>query len=913
MKKKIALIDSYSFVFRAYFSMPPLTRKDGTPVGAVYGFTKMMLRLLASLDFTHIVAVFDAGSKTFRNEIYTEYKMHRPECPEDLKPQFPIIRQVAESLNMATLEKENYEADDIIATIAKQAEKDDYEVLIVSPDKDLMQLVTENVKIYDAGKDKMVDIAAVKEKFGVLPAQVLDILALMGDAADNIPGVKGIGPKTASELISNYGSLENLYQNLDQIKQKKRKEYLEIDHQNAFMSKKLARLEDNVQFDKVFDDFKVRAINPEILIAFLEAQNFNSLAVKVRSEFDYQHRDLLHDIDHNQPNNLKKLKITSVKSQDNLQKLKEAKNSAKFAIFDATLIQNQPNEIIFKDFSISLPLKEDKIEEVFYFAEDLWQENNDLFQQQEIDKKEILEILKDILEDKNIAKIGYKIKDIKKFFAQNNINFIAEDIALIGYILNSSSGKSDMRILISQYLDDEEGENLGQFFEDLDKNKKNLALEDISKRIEVISARNYFIFALLFTLKKELQEHNLEKIYQNYELPLIDILIKMELQGIEISALKLQKLSDEFAEELKILTQEIYNLSGEEFNIASPKQLSHILFEKLSLEGGKKSKTGAFSTNSDILEELSLAGHIIAEKVLQWRHIAKLKNTYADSLPKFIASQDNRIHTSYSNISTITGRLSSNNPNLQNIPIRSEDGVRIRNSFIAKKGHKLIMADYSQIELRVLASMAQIPNLKQAFIDNKDIHAITASQVFDIPLEEVTSDIRRQAKAINFGIIYGISSFGLAKQLRIAKADAKKYMDQYFKTYPEIKDFMENIKEIARKQGFVETVIGRKCFLPEINSKNHIRRSFEERLAINAPIQGSAADIIKQAMIDLDSELQKRGDNSKMLLQIHDELIIEAENDKVEEISKLIKKVMENVKLIDVDLKVDVKINDFWG
>ena len=912
-KKRIALIDSYSFVFRAYFSMPAFTRKDGTPVGAVYGFTKMMMRLLASLDFTHIVAIFDSGSKTFRNEIYSEYKMHRPECPEDLKPQFPIIRQVAESLNLATLEKKNYEADDLIATIAKQVDPDEYEVLIISPDKDLMQLVSDHIKIYDAGKDKMIDRAAVKEKFGVKPEQVVDILALMGDAADNIPGVKGVGPKTASELISEFGSLENLYQNLDKIKQKKRKEYLETDHEKAKLSKILARLEENVDFDSDLSNFKVRPIDPQKLINFLEAQNFNSLATKVRTEFDYNNEDISNEINQNKENNLKKIKIVKIKSKSDLEKLKKSEKLAKFAIFDTNLITNQSNQLFLKDFTISLPIESGKIEEVFYFESDIWQESNDLFNQKQINQKDVLEILKDILENKNIIKIGYKIKEIKKFFTRHNINFIADDIALMGYILNSSSGKSNIRILITNYLDDEEAENLGQFFDDLDKNKKNLALEDNSKRIEVLVARNHFIFNLFPILKQELEEQRLEKIYKDYEIPLIDILIKMELNGIEISSLKLKELSDEFEKQIISLSKEIYNLADEEFNIASPKQLSHILFEKLSLKTGKKSKTGLYSTNSDILEELSLQGHIIAEKVLEWRHVAKLKNTYADALPKTISNEDGRIHTNYSNISTITGRLSSNNPNLQNIPIRSKDGIKIRNSFIAKKGCKLIMADYSQIELRVLASMAKIPNLKQAFINNQDIHAITASQVFNTPLEEIDSDLRRKAKAINFGIIYGISSFGLAKQLKIPKEDAKKYMDQYFTTYPEIKVFMEKTKEIARKQGFVETIIGRKCFLPEINSKNHIRRSLEERLAINAPIQGSAADIIKQAMIDLDSTLNQGNYQSRILLQIHDELIIEAPDNEVEEISSLIQDVMENVKLIDVDLKVDVKINSFWG
>tara|TARA_Y100000389_G_C17455872_1_gene518112 strand:- start:10 stop:2751 length:2742 start_codon:yes stop_codon:yes gene_type:complete len=908
-KKKIALIDSYSFVFRAYFSMPSLIRKDGTPVGAVYGFTKMMMRLLASIDFTHIVAIFDSGSKTFRNEIYSDYKANRPECPQDLKPQFPIIRQVAESLNMATLEKKNYEADDLIATIAKQVDPDEYEVLIISPDKDLMQLVSDHIKIYDASKDKIIDREGVREKFGVEPEQVLDILALMGDSADNIPGVKGIGPKTASELISNFGSLENIYQNLDQIKQKKRKEYLENDYENAKMSKELARLVDNVDFKDSISDFKVRPIDPKVLINFLEAQNFNSLSIKVRSEFDYNN-DNISDKSHN--SDLKKLKIINVNSKNELDMFKNAINMAKFAVFDAIIEEIGPNNNIFKDFIISLPQKEGEIEEIFYFSSEVFQENQDLFHQKEIDYKDILPILKEILEDKNIIKIGYKIKDIKKLFAQKKINFKADDIALIGYILNSSLGKSAIRILISQYLDDEEGENLGQFFDDLDKNKKNLALEEISKRTEILSARNYFIFKLFFILKDELEEEKLEKIYQQYEIPLIDTLIKMELEGIKISANKLKELSHNFARGLDILTKEIYNLAGEEFNIASTKQLSHILFEKLSLEGGKKSKNGSFSTNSDILEELSLQGHIIAQKVLEWRHIAKLKSTYADALPKAISIEDGRIHTTYSNLTTVTGRLSSANPNLQNIPVRSEDGVKIRNSFIAKKGYKLIMADYSQIELKVLASMADIKNLKSAFIEDKDIHSITASEIFNISIDKVTNELRRKAKAINFGIIYGISSFGLAKQLKIDKKDAKKYMDKYFATYPEIKLFMEKTIEKAKKQGFVETKIGRKCFLPEINSKNHIRRSFEERLAINAPIQGTAADIIKIAMINLDKEINFGGYKSKILLQIHDELIIESPEEEVKTIEPIIKKTMEQLNLIDVGLVIDIKINDSW-
>ncbi|MCE3254946.1 MAG: polA [Rickettsiaceae bacterium] len=946
-KNKIALIDGYGFVFRAYHALPPLTRPDGTPVSAVYGFTNMLIKLLANLDVSHIAAVFDSGSKTFRNEIFSDYKANRPPCPEDLKPQFSIIREAAEALNLPILERVGFEADDLIATVAKLASRKDFEVIIVSSDKDLMQLVNENVKMYDALKNKMIGEKEVEEKFFVKPSQVLDVLSLMGDSSDNVPGVRGIGPKTAAELINEYHNLENLLENLGQIKQEKRRQMLMEGVEKAKLSKQLIGLCETVPVSENMEDYQLRNIDARKLISFLEKQGFRALLQKVKKDFNItdepQKGDLLivNEEANQKPEeqnslkekeeeigfeNIKKTIVSDISQIRNLAKnLKQNDN----LIFDFEFENKEPKTIVIGLASgFCLP------QEIFYIKTFTKKYNNsgaDLFSskteenaEQGLKLEDVIAELLPIFLSEEVNKIGYQIKEVlrylashdQRFFSSSKISF--DDVALMGYVLDSSENKSELDVLVVDNLSDD---NLKTDFSDfvsdireVAKGKQPESFADENKKIQFYSFKNYALWNLHKILGRRIGAEKLENVYYSFERPLIKVLAKIEATGIAVDEIRLKQLSGYFDGEIKNLAKEIYILAGEEFNIGSPKQLVHILFEKLSLKTGKKSsKTGAFSTGSEVLEELDLEGHVIAGKILQWRHFSKLKSTYADALQNAIDPKTKRVHTTLSNTSTTTGRLSSNNPNLQNIPIRSEEGRKIRNAFVASKGCKLVSADYSQIELRVLASIAKIGALKQAFLDDKDIHAITAAQVFDVKESEVDKEMRRKAKAINFGIVYGISAFGLARQLRISRQDAGRYIDSYFATYPGIQKYMNEYKEMARQNGFVETITGRRCFIPNANSKNPTLKGLAERLAINAPIQGSAADIIKKAMIDFDAALTGSNLKSKIVLQVHDELLIEAPENEVEEVSALLKEVMEKAVDLDVLLKVDVEVADLWS
>lgn len=936
-KKQIVLIDGYGFVFRAYHSLPPLTRSDKTPVGAVYGFTNMLLRLLASLEMSHICMIFDSGSKTFRNEIYSQYKANRPPCPPDLIPQFPLIREAAEAFNLFVAEKVGYEADDIIATISKQAELEGFEVIIISSDKDLMQLVTQKTTMFDAMKNKVIGIKEVEEKFMVLPTQVLDVLSLMGDASDNVPGIRGIGPKTAAELISNFGTLENLLQNLHEIKQDKRREALESGVKDAILSKQLITLCDKVPMDLSMDQFLLKNIDPQKLVKFLEDQGFKSLKQRIIKEFGLESSNNINqeaeDTKKHNANlaknisNFYQIKNDIIEANADLSKLKNALLNPKInaLILDIEWELNIKNNV--KNIFVSLVIDDIltqsfqiKINNQSLFNQEI---SNDLFSPSNshqnnsnlINFKELLSVLEPILQSPSIVKIGYKIKDIYKLFYQNNVDIKEfDDIAVMSYIINSSENKSSIRKLIDINLDENiEDNGFAVAFDEIEAKKIPQLFENEDQKSQFYLFKNYAIWSLNKILKQEIFESKLNFVYYRFERPLMSILAKMELEGILVDKMLLKNLSLEFEEKIRNLTAEIYKLSQEEFNIASPKQLSHILFEKLNLPSGKKSKTGAYSTNSDILEDLDAMGHEIAAKILEFRHISKLKSTYADLLQNNISPKDNRIHTTFSNIVAITGRLSSNDPNLQNIPIRTAEGRKIRKAFIASKGCKLVLADYSQIELRVLAYMSNIKALKEAFLNDKDIHSITASQIFGISESEVDSEMRRKAKAINFGIIYGISAFGLARNLKIDRSDAANYIKSYFETYPGIQDFMENYKKFAQENGYVTTITGRKCFTAGINDKNPMLRGIAERLAINAPIQGSAADIIKKAMIDLDFVLREKKLQSKILLQVHDELILEALESEVEIVKTLLKTTMENAFLLDgVPLKVDLEVSDSW-
>jgi len=881
--KKIALIDGYGFVFRAYHSLPPLTRSDKTPVGAVYGFTNMLIKLLAGLDVSHVAVVFDSGSKTFRNEIFADYKANRPPCPEDLKPQFPLVREAAESLSLPILEKIGFEADDVIATIAKKSVEKGYEVLIVSSDKDLMQLVSPHVFMYDAMKNKFIGRNEVYEKFSVEPNQVVDVLALMGDSSDNVSGVKGIGPKTAAELINEFGTLENLLSNLDSIKQAKRQQLLIEGQEGAKLSKILVSLRDDVDLGVDVDELKIHSFDPHKLISFLERQGFNSLITRVKKEF--QIKDEVKTTQKTSTKNDEEISFDSVKKTEitNLDEItKQALQSGKVVIdFNENFLTISANQ-----------------KEIFYSQNPTIHANYDATKSFELDlgqprNKDGIRLndLAEILKNPAIKKIFF---DAKNFLRLSGLEIQAfEDVSVINHLLNSSI-KNEFRELVDL--------NLSENFEE--RNFEGL---------DLACFRNFAIFQLQQILSPKIAELKLNTPYSSFELPLLPVLAQIERDGIKIDTKKLTDLSGEFGKKIYELTKEIHALAGSEFNIASPKQLGEILFEKLQLEPGKKSKkTGALSTNAAVLEELAEQGFVIAEKVLDFRKFSKLKNTYTDALPKEINSYTNRVHTTLSSISTVTGRLSSIKPNLQNIPIKTPEGRKIREAFVAEKNHFLISADYSQIELRVIAHVAKITELTKAFREGKDIHRITAAQVFGVSEDQVSDELRSKAKAINFGIIYGISAFGLAKQLDIPQKEAANYIHSYFATYPGIEEYMQQQINLARQQGYVQTLSGRKCFIREINNKNPILRQEAERLAINAPIQGSAADIIKRAMVLVSKALKKENLRARMVLQIHDELLIEAPADEIEVASKIVKTEMENALKLETPLAVDVKVGERW-
>jgi DNA polymerase-1 len=953
--KKIALIDGYGLVFRAYFSLPPLTRNDGTPVGAVYGFTNMMIKLLAGLDVTHSAVVFDSGARTFRNDIYPEYKANRPPCPEDLKPQFAIVRQAAQALNLPTLEKIGFEADDIIATLAKKCEAEGYQVIIISSDKDLMQLIGDQVFMYDAMRDKFIGKPEVQEKFFVEPKKVLDVLSLIGDSSDNVPGVKGIGPKTAAELINQFGTLENLFAHLDQIKQDKRRQMLIEGAESAKLSKKLVTLDENVELGIALDELKIKGLEPHRLLAFLEEQGFRSLIARIKKEFSISdtaavraqfitHANALDSsIESSKPATgamnraptistpriegkkipFSQVKKTAITSDQQIEKLYQTALDNGQITIDYQLENGEINFL-----SLATAKFDGDVEEIFY----LYLNENpnhtesapstDLFGfSAEIEKTSEpqfnLKSFEKIFLNDSIKKIFF---DAKTFLRLAPVNAY-EDVSLINHLLNSAI-KTDLHELIDMNLE-ESAEDLGfgeifRNFTKKDSHKKSLEtlkelLADEDKKIGFFTFRNFAIYQLYKIMAPQLAISNLNTAYLSFERPLLEVIAKMENVGVKIDVKKLHDLSQEFGQKIAKLTSEIYNLSGTEFNIASTQQLSEILFTKLGLTSGKKSrKTGALSTRSSVLEELADEGHEIAGKILEFRKFTKLKNTYTDSLPLEINKKTGRVHSNFSTISTITGRFSSNNPNLQNIPIRTLEGRKIRQCFIAEPGKMLISADYSQIELRVIAHVAKIGNLVQAFKADKDIHKITASQVFGVDLDQVSDEMRSSAKAINFGIIYGISAFGLAKQLNVPNQVASDYIKSYLTAYPGIDSYMRNSIEMARKNGYVQTISGRKCFIRGINDKNPVIRSEAERLAINAPIQGSAADIVKRAMLLINKKLAAEKMLSNLTLQIHDELIIESPLDELELAQKIVKSEMEKAVTLDAPLKVDVSVGSFW-
>lgn len=927
MQKKYILVDGSGYIFRAFYALPPISRSDNLPVGAVYGFCNMLLKLLNERKNPNeiVAVVFDKARKNFRNEIYPEYKANRAETPEELIPQFAYIRKAVEAFNIASIEQAGFEADDLIATYATQAEANGDKVVIYSSDKDLMQLMTANIRIHDPLKNKDINEDDVLKKFGVEPNKVVEVQSLIGDSTDNIPGVRGIGPKTAAELILKYGTLENLLENARNIKQDKRRQMIIDGANDALISKKLATLEKNVPLDFPLSAVVNCPVEKDKVMNFLEEMEFKSLMTKANNFIDNVNK--IFDANPTITENIqidttkvynKKIekKYELVQDIETLRKwIKKCEEKSYFSIdTETTGLDSLTADIVGISIAVDegeacyIPIKH--IKKVFD-GTDLFNDAQDILQEKQIPLENIISEIRPLLSNPNIKKIGHNIKYDMHIFKQLGIDiYPIEDTMVMSYVLDSSKNAHNMDELANLHLNyatihysDICGSGKAQIsFSEVAFDKAlDYAAEDAD-----VTLRLYNIF------KERIENENMKDIYYNIDLPLIYSLFEMEEVGVKIDISKLSNLSIEFEKILSSLAEEIYLLSGEEFNILSPKQLGEILFEKMGIPYPEKKKTTTYSTDVEILKQLSYQGYEIATKLLKYREFAKLKSTYTDALQKQVNKNDNRVHTNYFQCGTSTGRLSSNNPNLQNIPIRSDVGKDIRSAFIARDGYKLLAADYSQVELRLMAEVADVKNLKQAFLDNVDIHTRTASQVFGIPESEMTSDIRRKAKAINFGIIYGISQFGLAKQLEISQEDAKNYIQNYFDVYPEILQYMEKVKNFAHQNGYVETLDGRKLFIANIN--NPKLKSYAERAAINAPIQGTAADIIKKAMIRIRNVLKEKNlsDDVKMLLQVHDELVFEVKNEIVNEVKILIKDIMENIVKLSIPLVVEVGISDNW-
>lgn len=929
MNKKYILVDGSGYIFRAFYALPPISRSDNLPVGAVYGFCNMLLKLLIERDGKDeiVVVIFDAARKNFRNEIYPEYKTNRQEIPAELIPQFAYIRKAVEAFNLPSIEQLGFEADDLIATYAELAKQNGDNVVIYSSDKDLMQLLDTNVAIFDPLKQKVVDKDVVFNKFGVEPSKVVDIQALIGDSTDNIPGVKGIGPKTASELINKYGNLENLLLNARNIKQDKRRETIEANAELAKISKQLATLKKDVPLSTTIEELKKTPVDAEKLLNFINEMEFKSLINKTNKFIEEVSKTPAQNNTNNniEPVIINKPKIKQIEKHyelvrdiPTLQKwIKKCEDKKIFAVdTETTGLDSLSASIVGMSIATDegdacyIPIHH--IKKVFDGA-DLFNDGKDTLVENQIPIDDIVKNIKPLLENKNIIKIGHNIKYDMHIFKQLGINvYPVEDTMVMSYDLDNTRNLHNMDDLALNHLN-----YTTIHFSDVcgsGKAQITFAEAPLEKALDYAAEDADITLRLYNVLKSRLDsDEELKKVYYDIDLPLVNILFSMEEWGIKINSTHLSELSLEFEKILSSLEGEIFSITGQTFNIMSPKQLGEMLFDTMGLPyPAKKKSNDNYSTDIDVLKQLSYQGFEIANKVLKYREIAKLKSTYTDALPKQILSRDGRVHTNYFQCGTSTGRLSSNDPNLQNIPIRTELGKDIRKTFISSNGYKILAADYSQIELRIMADVANVKNLKQAFIDNVDIHTRTASQVFGIPESEMTSDIRRKAKAINFGIIYGISPFGLANQLDIPQSEAKEYIDNYFKNFPEIKEYMEKTKEFAHQYGYIKTLYGRKCFITNIN--NPKLKSYAERAAINAPIQGSAADIIKMAMIKIQNALAQNNliNDIRMLLQVHDELVFEVKEDKIDYATKFIKETMENIVKLSIPLEVEVGIADNW-
>ena len=974
MKKgdHLFLVDGSGFIFRAFHALPPLTRKsDGLPVGAVSGFCNMLWKLLTDardtsvgVTPTHFAVIFDYSSKTFRKDIYPEYKANRSAPPEELVPQFGLIREATRAFNLPCIETEGFEADDIIATYARKAEATGADVTIISSDKDLMQLVTDNVHMYDSMKDKQISIPEVIEKWGVPPEKMIDLQSLTGDSTDNVPGVPGIGPKTAAQLLEEYGDLDTLLERAGEIKQAKRRENIMANTELVRLSRQLVTLRTDVPLELELDALVLEPQDGPKLVSYLKAMEFTTLTRRVAeatetqanavesAELTVEWGDKAHgpDIDGSEggattegaaatgdaggaksPTVLANARAAALRDQEidrstyvtirDMPTLMEWVASARetgLVAFDTETTSLDPMQAELVGFSLAIQANDaapdsSKIRAAYV---PLAHKNGhgDLLggglAEGQIPFDDALVVLKDLLEDPSILKVAQNLKYDYLVMKRHGVAIQSfDDTMLISYVLEAGNGTHGMDALSERWIG-----HKPIAYKDVAGSGKSALTFDL---VEIDKATTYaaedadVTLRLWLALKPRLAADRLTTVYERLERPLVPVLADMEARGISVDRQILSRLSGELAQKAAAFEDEIYKLAGERFNIGSPKQLGDILFGKMGLPGGSKTKTGQWSTSAQVLEDLAAEGEELPRKIVDWRQLTKLKSTYTDALPGYIHPQTKRVHTSYSLASTTTGRLSSSEPNLQNIPVRTVEGRKIRTAFISTPGHKLLSADYSQIELRVLAHVADIPQLRQAFEDGIDIHAMTASEMFGVPVEGMPSEVRRRAKAINFGIIYGISAFGLANQLGIERSEAGEYIKKYFERFPGIRDYMDQTKAFVREHGYVETIFGRRAHYPEIKSSNPSMRAFNERAAINAPIQGSAADIIRRAMVQIEPAIAQAGfaEKARMLLQVHDELIFEVEDEAVEAVTPLVVSVMEEAAMPAISMRVPLKVD----
>jgi DNA polymerase-1 len=884
-KKRIIIIDGSSLLHRAFYALPLLSTKNGIYTNGIYGFLTMLYKVQEEKKPDYICVAFDKKGPTFRHEEYDKYKAHRQSTPSELVQQFPIIREILDAMKVRHLELTGFEADDIAGTLAKMGEESSLEVILVTGDKDYLQLATDNTKVLITRKGitelEEFDRNIIIEKYGITPEQLIDLKGLMGDQSDNIPGVPGIGEKTGLKLLKEYGTIENIYENIENISGKKLKENLIENKHLAFLSKKLGEIMTAVPMDISFEELKIEEPDWENLKRLYKELEFNSLLGKFSDDFTDNNEEtsinleysMIGELDYNEL-------IHTIK--------KEGKFGFKFII---------SNDNYIEDKIVALGIKTQGVPtKIVYLQED---------------KKNFIDSFKLIFEDKSIEKIGHNLKSDIVILSRLGIKIdnITFDSMIAQYLINPAQSSYTINEISKEYLNvygmDEESL--------LGKGKSKRSFSDLCEE-EIGNCLSFTLDTILNVeskMKEIIKEQEMLDLYYNVELPLVEVLGSMEYYGFKIDTDELKKLGKEYDEEINSLTTDIYTLADVEFNINSPKQLGEILFDKLSLPIVKKTKTG-YSTDAEVLDKLK-DQHPIVDKVLRYRQIVKLKSTYIDGLLNLINKDTNRVHSSFNQTITTTGRISSTEPNLQNIPIRTDDGRKIRKAFIAENNnYVLVDADYSQIELRVLAHISKDSKLMEAFINNEDIHRKTASEVFNVPKEEVSSIMRSRAKAVNFGIVYGISDYGLSRDLNISRKEAKEYIDNYLKNYKMVKEYMENIVEEGKEKGYVETILHRRRYIPELKAKNFNIKSFGERIAMNTPIQGSAADIIKMAMVKVYNELKIRNLKSRLILQIHDELIIEAEKDEIEEVKDIMKNIMENSIKLNVPLIVDLEVGDSW-